>query len=72
MDDLRPIFLGLADPLEGHGVILGNIAPLYHDRLAMLQVNPVVGHRPSPERRPQTGDRWAVSKSGLMLDEGRA
>jgi hypothetical protein len=38
----------------------------------MLQVNPVVGHGPSTERGPQTGDRRAVSKSRLVLDESDA
>lgn len=36
----------------------------------MLHVNPVVGHRPPPESRPQTGDRGAMSKTSLVLDEG--
>jgi len=72
VDDFRPIFLGLPDPLEGHGVVLRHIAAFHQNRLAMLQVNPVVGHRPAPERRPQTGDRGAMSKSGLMLDKGDA
>src|ERR1700740_785374 len=38
----------------------------------MLEVNPVVGHRTAPECGPQTGDRGAVSKSGLVLDESGA
>src|SRR5215468_5225809 len=38
----------------------------------MLQINPVVGHRSSPECCPQTGDRWAVSKARLVFDKGSA
>src|SRR5438034_3168174 len=72
VDDLRPVFLGLPDPLEGHGMVLCHIAALHQNRLAMLEVNPVVGHRPPPERSPQTGDRRAVSESGLVLDESGA
>ncbi len=68
MDDLRPVLLCLPDPLEGHGVVLGHVAALHQDRLAVLEVDPVVGHRPPAERGPQTGDRGAVSKSGLVLD----
>src|SRR5581483_2812914 len=65
---LRPVFLSLPDPLEGHGVILRDIASFHEDRLAMLQVDPMVGHRSSTERCPQTGDGRAVSKTSLMLD----
>jgi len=68
VDDDCPILLGLTDPLEGHGVVLRHVAAFHQDRLAMLQVNPVVGHRPPPECSPQTGDRGAVSKSRLVLD----
>src|SRR5262249_34525657 len=67
-----PILLGLAYPLERHRMVLGDIAAFHQNRLAMLQIDPVVRHGPSPERCPQTGDRWAVSKTGLMLDEGGA
>ncbi len=65
MDDLRPVLLCLPDPLEGHRMVLGHIAAFHQDRLAVLEVDPVVGHRPPSERGPQTGDRGAVSKSGL-------
>src|SRR5215469_10247627 len=68
MDDLRTIFLGLPYPLEGHGMILCHVAAFHQNRLAMLQVNPVVRHRSPPECSPQTGDRRAMSKPGLMLD----
>ena len=72
VDDLRPVLLGLPDPLEGHGVVLGDVAAFHQDRLAVLQVDPVVGHRAPAERGPQTGDRGAVSKPGLVLDVGQA
>ena len=72
VDDGGPVLLGLPDPLVGHGVVLGHIAAFHQDRLAMLQVNPVVGHRPASKRCPQTGDRGAVSKSSLMFDESKA
>ena len=72
VDDLRAVLLGLPDPLEGHGVVLGDVAAFHQDRLAVLQVDPVVGHRSPTERGPQTGDRGAMSKSGLVLDVGQA
>ena len=72
MDDLRPVFLGLSDPLEGHGVVFRHIAAFHQDRFAVLQVNPVVRHCTAAECGPQTGDRGAVSKSRLMLDKRKA
>ena len=72
VDDLRAVFLGLPDPLEGHRVVLGDVAAFHQDRLAVLQVDPVVGHRSPTERGPQTGDRGAMSKPGLMFDVGQA
>ena len=72
VDDLRAVFLGLPNPLEGHGVVLGDVAAFHQDRLAVLQVDPVVGHRSSTERGPQTGDRGAMSKPGLVLDVDQA
>ena len=72
VDDLRAVLLGLPDPLEGHGVVLGDVAAFHQDRLAVLQVDPVVGHRAPPECGPQTGDRGAMSKPGLVLDVGHA
>ena len=49
VDQLRPVLLGLPDPLVGHGVVLGDVAAFDQDRLAVLQVDPVVGHRAPPE-----------------------
>ena len=72
MDNLGPIFLGLPDPFESHWMVLRHIAAFHQDRLAMLQVDPVVGHGAAPECCPQTGDRGAMSKSGLMLDKRHA
>src|SRR5215831_20470573 len=72
MDDLCAIFLGLSDPLKGHMMVFSHITAFHQDRLAVLQVNPVVGHRSPAEGCPQTGDRGAVSKPGLMLDVSRA
>ena len=70
VDQFGPVFLGLADPLVGHRVVLGDIAPFDQDRLAILQVDPMVGHRAATECGPQTGDRRAMSKSGLVFDVG--
>jgi hypothetical protein len=63
VDQHRAGVLRLADPLVGHRVVLGYVAAFHQDRLAMLHVGPVVGHRAPAEARPQTGDRGAVSKS---------
>ena len=68
MDDLRAIFLGLSDPFNGHGWFSATLLPSTRIVLRMLKVNPVVGHRPATECRPQTGDRGAVSKTGLVFD----
>src|SRR5437899_693974 len=57
VDDLRPVFLGLPDPLEGHGMVLCHIAALHQNRLAMLEVNPVglvIAPRPNAAPRPGT------------------
>ena len=72
VNDRRPILLDLPNPLEGHGAVLRHVTAFNKDGLAVLQVNPVIGHCASPERRPQTGDRGAVSKSSLVFDEGGA
>ena len=49
VDELGAVLLGLPDPLVGHGVVLGDVAAFHEDRLAVLQIDPVVGHRPPPE-----------------------
>ena len=49
-------------------MVLGDVAAFHQDRLAVLQVDPVIGHRAPAERGPQTGDRGAMSKPGLVLD----
>jgi hypothetical protein len=72
VDDLRTILLGLLDPLVCHGMVLCHIAAFDKNRLAMLQIDPVVGHCSTPECCPQTGDRGAVSKSGLVFNKSRA
>src|SRR5581483_9149302 len=69
VDDLRPILLRLADPLERHRMVFRDVASFHQNRFTVLQIDPVIGHCPSSERCPQTGDRGAVSKPGLMLDE---
>jgi len=49
-------------------MVFRHVAAFHQNRLAMLQVNPVVGHGAAPECCPQTGDRGAMSKSCLVLD----
>jgi hypothetical protein len=49
VDDRRAVLLGLPDPLEGHGVVFGDVAAFDQDRLAVLQIDPMVGHRAAPE-----------------------
>ena len=68
MNDFCPVLLGLSDPFKGHGMVLSYVAAFHQNGSAMLQVNPVVGHCSSTERCPQTGDRGAVSKPGLVLN----
>src|SRR4051794_17757915 len=70
MNDHCAVLLGAADPFHGHHVVLCYVAALHQNGLRMLKVSPVIGHRPPPECGPQTGDRGAVSKTGLMFDVG--
>ena len=72
VDDLRPVLLGLPDPLEGHRVVLGDVAAFHQDRLRSAACRSSGWSSPPTERGPQTGDRGAVSKSGLVLDVGQA
>ena len=67
MDDLRPVFLGLPDPLEGHRVVFGDVAAFHEEHLGVLEVDPVVGHRAPTECGPQTGDRGLCHKPRLVL-----
>ena len=53
-------------------MVFGDVAAFHQDRLAVLQVDPVVGHGAATECGPQTGDRGAMSKPGLMFDVGHA
>jgi hypothetical protein len=53
-------------------MVLRHIASFNQNRLAMLQIDPMVGHGAAPKCCPQTGDGGAMSKSRLMLDEGCA
>src|SRR3954463_15423052 len=69
MDDDCAIVLCLANPLEGHRMVFSYIAAFDQNALAMLHVGPMIRHRAPSECRPQTGDRGAVSKTGLMFDE---
>ena len=63
-----PVVTGLDGPLEPARVVLGRVGPHHQDDIGILDVLPVVGHRPATERGGQTGHRGAVSYAGLMVD----
>ncbi len=58
-------------PLEAAGMILGRVGPHHQYDIGVLDVLPVVGHRPATERGGQTGHRGAVSYASLMIDVGQ-
>ena len=60
--------LSLDHPLETAGVGLGRIAAHDQDQIGVLDINPMVGHRTTPERRSQTGHRGGVSNARLGIE----
>ena len=56
------------DPLEAAGMRFSGIAAHDHDDIGVLDVDPVIGHRATTECGGQTGPRWAVSNSGLIIE----
>jgi len=59
--------LGFHDEAKAHRMILGRIAAHDEDDIRVRDVRPPVRHGPTAERGGQTGHRWAVSKTGLIL-----
>jgi hypothetical protein len=53
-------------------VVLRDIAALNKDGFTVLEISPVVRHRAPSEGGPQTGDGGAMSKTGLVFDEGKS
>ena len=53
VNQLGAVFLRLADPLEGHGVVFRHVAAFDEDRLAILEVDPVIGHRSAMAQHPR-------------------
>ncbi len=49
-------------------MMLSGIAPLDQEDIAVLKVNPVIGHCATPERLCQSRYSWAVSDTGLVVD----
>src|SRR5205823_11005349 len=68
VDDRRALPLRLHDPLEAYRMALGHVGPLDDDAVAIREVLLERGGAASSERGPQTGDRGAVSYTGLVLD----
>ncbi len=69
-DHLRvALALGFHRPLKTAGMIFGRIATHDQHHVGVLDVDPAIGHGPSSERWPQTGDRGAVSNPGLIFYE---
>ena len=66
-NELGPLFLGLGDPLETDGMVLGGIAADDHEAIAVGQIVPVIGHGAPAEGGPQRGHRGGVSEAGLVF-----
>src|SRR5271166_1751077 len=47
---------------------LGGVASHDHDEIGVLDVRPGIGHRATAESWGQTGHRWAVSNSRLVVE----
>src|SRR5207253_10323951 len=60
--------LRLHDPAEPDGVTLGEVRTLDDDAVSVLEILLEGGGSAPSERDPQTGDRGAVSYTGLVLD----
>ena len=58
--------------LKPHGWFSAGFATHDQHDVCVLDVLPVVGHRPATERGGQTGHRGAVSYAGLMVDVAEA
>jgi hypothetical protein len=68
-DELRLAMLDrLGHPLEAAGVRFGGIAAHDQDKIGVLDVHPMVGHRTAPKRRGQTGHRRGVSDTRLGIE----
>ena len=68
-NELGPsIVTSLNCPLKPTRVIFSRIRPHDQDDITILDVLPMVGHRPSAKRGSQTGYRGAMSYAGLMVD----
>jgi len=68
MDELGPPVLGLHHPLEGYRVVFGSVASLNQDAIAVLNVDPMVGHCAASERLCQSRYSRGVSDARLMVD----
>ncbi len=69
VDDPRsPLVSPDVGPLPPARVVLGGVGPDDQDAVAVLEVAPVVRHRPTAEAGGQTGHRGTVSNSGLLFD----
>jgi hypothetical protein len=45
---LAPLILGFTDPRHGRRVVFSGVRSIHHDDIGILQVDPVIGHRPTP------------------------
>ena len=72
VQDVGAALLGAGQPVHRDGVILGRVAAHDQDDVGVHHVDPVVGHGAPAEGGRQTGDRGAVSETGLVLDVDEA
>ena len=60
--------LRLGDPLEAAGMCFSGVAAHDDDQVGVLDVCPRVRHRATAECWGQTGHRWTVSNSSLIIE----
>ena len=68
MDNLSPFIFRSQDPSKGYGVVFSGVTPLNQENIAVLKIDPMVGHCATPERLCQSRYSRAVSDTGLMFD----
>ena len=72
VDQTGAILHGLCYIPKGSRVIVGRVGPDDQYAMAVGDVPPVIGHRPSAEGVRQTGDSGRMSDAGLVLNVDHA
>ena len=71
-DDLCVAFIpGLLQPGKRYRMVFRRVAAADQRNIGVFEIRPVIGHCSPTKRGAQTGDRGAVSDTGLMFDVRR-